>query len=232
VRTAEAEAFLRAVASTCGTRVRPMRQGMRLWRAQLDHRYEAYRGWEVAVPCAPDRMKPLRDSAIEERANPKGIPCLYLSTTERAAMSEMRPWVGSMVSVAQFETVRPLIIVDCSVLHDQYFKLAFLDRKIGEEVSPDKVEEIVWASIDRAFAEPVTRSDNVAEYAATQIIAELFLSEGYHGVAYKSAFGEDAYSVASFDLDSAAYVDAKLFEVKGVDFQFEELDRPVPQGDC
>jgi hypothetical protein len=85
VRTAEAEAFLRTVASTCGTRIRPMREGMRLWRAQLDHRYEVYRGWEVAVPCAPDRMKPLRDSAIEGRANPKGIPCLYLSTAERAA---------------------------------------------------------------------------------------------------------------------------------------------------
>jgi hypothetical protein len=48
---------------------------------------------------------------------------------------------SSMVSVAQFQTVRPLTVVDCSVLHGQYFKLAFLDRKIGEEVSPDRVDE-------------------------------------------------------------------------------------------
>jgi hypothetical protein len=65
-----------------------------------------------------------------------------------AAMSDVRPWVGAMVSVATFEIVRPLRIVDCSVLHDKYLSLAFLDREILEPVPSEKIDEVVWAAID------------------------------------------------------------------------------------
>jgi RES domain-containing protein len=133
-------------------------------------------------------MKPLPLSAYEGRANPKGIPCLYLATTGETAMSEVRPWLGALVSVATFEVVRPLSVVDCSVLHDQYFNLAFLERRLLEPIPPEKVDQVVWAAIDGAFAEPVTRTDDTADYAATQTIAELFRSEGYDGVVYKSVF--------------------------------------------
>jgi len=217
VRTSEAEEFLRAVASTCKPRLQLVRKGMPLWRAQLPSHFEE----TTDDPLPPCRMKPKRERAFEGRVNPKGIPCLYLSTTANAAMSEVRPWIGSLVSVAQFETVRPLTIVDCAISHDQYFNLL-----LDWPVSPDKIDEIVWAEIDRAFAEPVTRTDDTAEYAATQTLAELFRNEGYDGVAYKSAFGEDGYSVALFDLDSARQLDGALFKTRSVEFTFEASGNP------
>lgn len=55
-------------------------------------------------------------------------------------MSEVRPWIGALVSLAQFKTVRPLTVVDCSVLHDKYFDL-ILDRKFDEPISADKFDE-------------------------------------------------------------------------------------------
>jgi hypothetical protein len=142
-------------------------------------------------------------------------------------MSEVRPWVGALVSVAQFKVVRPLTIVDCSVLHDQYFNLAYLSRTfddLGQNKpwSPDEIEKIVWAAIDAAFAEPVTDTDDVADYAPTQTLAELFRSEGYDGVAYKSAFGEEGYSVALFDLNSARQLNGALRQVKSIKFEFKD----------
>jgi hypothetical protein len=227
VRTPEAERFLRDVAVTCKARLVPIEQGRPLWRAQLGNAWrlaepDKPKGFEVAVPHPASRMKPLANSAIEGRVNPKGIPCLYLAMTKTAAMSEVRPWLGAMVSVALFETTSALTVVDCSLLHDQFLKLAFLDRIVGEDVPPEKIDDIVWASIDRAFAEPVTRADDTADYAATQVIAELFRAEGYDGVAYKSAFGADGYNVALFRLDAANQVDAELHETTDINFKFED----------
>jgi hypothetical protein len=77
--------------------------GRIFWRAQLGHdwREERQDGEVFEVQCAhsSQRMKPRRDRAPEGRVNPKGIPCLYLATTKEAAMSEVRPWMGSYISV-------------------------------------------------------------------------------------------------------------------------------------
>jgi RES domain len=154
VRTPESEEFLRTVAVTCKARLRRVKKDSIFWRAQLGHDLRVgetadYRQLEeVAFP--PPRMRPREKRATEGRANPKGIPCLYVSTTAHAAMSEVRPWVGALVSLAQFKVVRPLTIVDCSVLHDQYLNLAFLNRTFDMKtstmstLSSDEVEKIVW----------------------------------------------------------------------------------------
>lgn len=231
VRTAEGDAFLRAVAATCKERLRVVKEGSIFWRAQLGCGSRPLEGsdddfQDAAFP--PLRMKPRRERASDGRANPKGIPYLYVATTAQTAMSEVRPWVSAQVSVAQFKVLRQLTIVDCSVLHDQYVKLAFLNRTFDPTTSamstpaPEEVEKIVWAAIDGAFSQPVTASDDTADYAPTQILAELFRSEGYDGLAYKSAFGEKGFNIALFDIDSARQVNGFLYSVETVAFKFGE----------
>jgi RES domain-containing protein len=225
VRTPEAEEFLRVVASTCKARLLRVERGHVFWRAQLGCEWRAPEELvfvQLPAPHPPSRMKPLPLSATEGRANPKGIPYLYLATTKIAAISEVRPWIGAMVSLAKFETVRELSIVNCSVLHGQFFSRALFKRRMLEPPSPEEVDDIVWAAIDTAFEEPVTRADDTAEYAATQTIAELFRTEGHDGIAYTSAFGDDGYNVALFDLDSARQVDETVHETKAINFTFEE----------
>ncbi|WP_316227148.1 MULTISPECIES: RES family NAD+ phosphorylase [unclassified Bradyrhizobium] len=226
IRTEASDDFLIAVAATCKERLRPVRAGHIFWRAQLGNDWDTTgHKFEVAVAFGPKRMKPLDDRAMEGRANPKGIPRLYLSTSENAAMSEVRPWIGAMVSLAQFKIVRELTLVDCSVLHGKYVDL-ILDRTFDEPIPPEKFDQIVWAAIDRAFSEPTTRADDTAEYTPTQVLAEFFESEGYDGVAYKSAFGEDGFNIALFDLGAAIQVNGSLYETKSVKFEFEEMGNP------
>ncbi len=219
IRTPSTELFLASVAATLQSRVREIPVGWLAWRAQLgnDWRYEDSISDEVPSAYPPPRMKPLTDRAYEGRANPKGIPCLYLATSELTAISEVRPWIGSYVSVGQFRTTKSVRVVDCSQhqpRHPVFFK----------EPAPRQREQAVWAHINSAFAEPVTRSDDTAEYVATQILAELFRDQGYDGVAYKSAFGEDGHNVALFDIECAHLLNCTLHQVDGVTCRYSQAD--------
>jgi RES domain-containing protein len=223
IRSAQAEEFLGTVAATCGARARDIPVRWIAWRAQLGHDWRHIEEIEDDIPCAygPARMKPILGRAQEGRINPKGIPCLYLATTLETAISEVRPWIDSLVSVAQFRMMRPLRVVDCSV-HQAQRSLVFFFK----EPSTADREQAVWAHIDRAFSEPTTRSEDAADYVATQILAELFRREGYDGVAYKSAFGEQGFNIALFDLGAAELLNCGLYKIDGLEYRFKESDQP------
>ena len=243
----EIREFLETVRQTAAKHVDVLPRATPLWRAQLgndwrsDHSGEsdfptldtscrASVVWESSVsenhprlpgtPCpfAPERMKPLRERAVEGRANPKGIPFLYLATDHMTAIGEVRPWIGSHVSVGLFKTGRELRLVNCTtgpldVLH------------IGKEPPAEKREELVWTCIGEAFARPVTSSDDVADYTPTQVIAELFRTGGFDGVRYRSSLGE-GHNIVLFDVDAAALEECRLFTIQDVTFAAAEGENP------
>ena len=225
IRAPEDDDFLHEVLRTSASRIRDVPAGSVLWRAQLGHDWRPYYEGDryvddLPTQYLPDRMKPLPDRATEGRANPKGIPVLYLSTRKKTAMSEVRPWLGSRVSCARFETTRDLKIVDFSVHHGSGFVFYF------SEPDASKREEAVWRQIDRAFSEPTTAADDTADYVPTQVIAELFRNEGYDGIAYKSAFGKKGYNVVLFDPADAELTSCILFEAKSLKFRFKQSGNP------
>jgi hypothetical protein len=169
-------------------------------------------------------MKPLPDRANEGRVNPKGIPCLYFSTVIQTAMAETRPWIGSYVSVAQFIILKDLVVVDCS---SDWWPGCGRNRiqRVGTEPEPVKREEAVWQSINRAFSEPVTRNDDVAEYTPTQVLAEAFRSAGYDGIVYGSKLGSGK-TVAVFDLKAAEVASCHLYRVEGVSLAYDIAAEP------
>jgi hypothetical protein len=96
-----------------------------------------------------------------------------------------------------------------------------------EEPSPEKRVQSVWTHIDMAFARPITRNDDSADYVPTQIIAELFKSEGFDGIGYKSSCSEmSGFNIALFDLDAAALAMCELHKINGVQFFSSEADNP------
>ncbi|MCA0367938.1 MAG: RES family NAD+ phosphorylase [Proteobacteria bacterium] len=220
VRTSETEAFLAAVLETSASRRVTIPAGQLYWRAQLGHAWRPMGSdHDEEIPCAypADRMKPLPGRAWDGRANPRGIPCLYMASSMETAMSEVRPWIGSLVSVGQFRTQRELTVVDCS-RHHTGVPFHF------EEPEPEARANAVWRHIDRAFAEPMTRSDDQADYTATQILAELFKHAGLDGVVYRSNFGSDGFNIALFDPDVAELVNCGLYKTKAMQPEFEEAD--------
>ena len=89
----------------------------------------------------------------------------------------------------------------------------------------------MWMAIDRAFATPVSRDDEPKEYIPTQIIAEVFKSEGFDGITYKSLLSDDGFNLALFDLEAAGIVHCALRKVSAIRFDFLDIGNEYFLGD-
>jgi hypothetical protein len=225
VRYIAADRFLIDVLATCGSRERTIGRGTIYWRARLGYETvpvtlsgdddDIQVMTDEARPYSKDGMKPVSNWQSEGRANPRGIPYLYLATTRDTALAEVRPWIGSMISVAEFRIQRDLRIIDCSVHH----ALENMITLIGDTTRTR--EDGMWMAIDNAFATPVTKQDEGGEYIPTQIVAEMFKREGFDGIVYKSLLSEDGYNLALFNLNDADVVQCALYNTGSIRFDFK-----------
>lgn len=225
----ESKDFLNSIIDTCGDRERSLKKGSIVWRAQNGHSWrplyqhvpetnEDIHVDDLPTPFPKGRMKPLVDSAAEGRANSKGIPCLYVATDKETAMSEVRPWLGAILSVAQLRLTRDLKVLDFSVEQGKNNLLLYF-----EEPTSEKIIQAVWSDIDNAFSKPTKASDLKSEYAPTQIISEFIKSKRYDGIAYKSALAE-GHNICLFDLESADVVDCSIYEPIKISFDFKRVE--------
>jgi len=208
--------FLETVLKTAKDRITQIPKGFIYWRAQsgcilpkTDDGFE--------FPFSKDRMKPRIDRANEGRINPKGIPCLYMALKRDTALAEVRPWVGAKISVSQCKIIKNLSVINC--YSDTKLKISH------GEPPPKERTEMVWAYIDRAFSEPVTPEDDIADYVPTQIIAELFKQNDFDGIAYGSSLGE-GHNLALFDIDKADIANVQIYELKQISFEFKKAEGP------
>jgi hypothetical protein len=227
----ESKDFLNSILQTCGAREIILQKDSIVWRAQNGHELrpifqtdpdtcEDIYIDDAPCPFPSERMKPLPDSATEGRANSKGIPHLYVASDKETAMSEVRPWLGAILTVAKLKLKKDLKILDFSVNHGQRsFNLNLLSGK----ASPDEIDKAVWSDIDNAFSQPTKASDIKSEYAPTQIISELIRSQGFDGIAYKSSLGE-GYNICLFELDVADVIDCSIFEPTSMKFEFKKVN--------
>jgi hypothetical protein len=226
VRGATEDDFLREVLATSGNRRLTIPQGNPFWRARLGCEQEVLTSqtgelivtWREDRPYTPAAMKPVANWQSEGRANPRGIPYLYLAMRRETALAEVRPWIGAKVSVAQFKIRRDLTVIECT-RHDEEILAGLLQDKGRPR------QDGLWAAIDQAFATPVNRDDEPKEYIPTQIIAELFKAAGVDGVAYKSLLTKPGFNLALFNLDDADLVDCELFEVKSISFSYHTTQK-------
>ena len=177
--------------------------------------------FEVPAAYPSARMKPIPEKATDGRANPRGIACLYLATQKDTAALEVRPLIGSYISVAQFKVLRDVRLVNCSGK-----RMDALSRWLRKTWIPEEIEQAVWSDINEAFSEPVERGDSSLDYVPTQILAETFKRHGLDGVAYKSSYGEEGFNVALFDIETADLINCGLHRIKDVSVVMTEQDSP------
>jgi hypothetical protein len=101
-----------------------------VWRAQLGNCWSEVekegKVHRVPSPYPKTRMKPIPEKVSDGRANPKGIACLYIATDYDTAILEVRPLIGSFVTVAKMAITKPLKIVDFT---SAYVNLALLNSE-------------------------------------------------------------------------------------------------------
>ena len=225
--------FLSAILSTRYERESKIPIDSMVWRAQIGIEYHPQYGPDgiqydkVPIGFPDKRMKPSSAAAREGRANPAGIPVLYVATSKQTAISEVRPWIGSDISLARLRVTRDLTAIDLSVLHGE---LSMRNLTWGQllgnaQIDAETKKRGVWTSVDNAFSQPVTLEDTTGAYVPTQVLSELFRDAGYDAVIYGSHFG-DGHNIAIFDVEDAEVVDCRPCSVSRIVVEYREMGDP------
>jgi len=152
------------------------------------------------------------------RANPAGIPYLYLGSTAATAIAEVRPQTGETVCVGEFMLgkvravdlraprlrVSPFILSDSTDIARLLSDLPLLER-LGEELT-----------------RPVLPKSAAFEYTPSQYLCEFIKHGGFDGVVYRSSVS-NGINLALFDPARAAGVAVRVVRVERVSVDFHPL---------
>lgn len=210
--------FLNAVKASLCTREVTLEKGIILYRSQFGYARYPLEDYEAIEGHPRERMIPTSKYAKEGRVNPKGIPYLYLSSDKDTSMSEMRAHVGEFLSCADFKVVNNLRIVDCHRT-DKVFDL--VPTIFNPPTSQYDISITVWSTINDAFSLPVRNSDTSNDYIPTQILAELFRTEGFDGICYKSSTAQ-GLNYALFNVHAAEFIKSSIMKCSAIFYQFNE----------
>lgn len=156
------------------------------------------------------------------RANYKYIPYLYCASNPYTALVEVRPRIGSTVSIATIQVKEEIRLLD--------FTLRDLPKKMKET----KIN--LFSDLSYLFSKPIANEDDTLDYIPTQYIAEYAKNLGYDGIAFESSltpelhipsfslFELDWYNAVIFNYDKCVPVRSNLFEVHAQYTECQQID--------
>jgi hypothetical protein len=182
------------------------------------------RNWYRARICEDDAPfglegmgAPPKKNASNGRANPVGIPYLYLASDGPTAISEVRPQTGHNVCIAEFELLGELKVIDL--------------RHPRLTISPFYVEDVdglvrlrgdigLLEKLGHELTRPVLQSAAAFDYIPSQYLCEFVKSKGWDGVMYRSSVG-NGVNIALFDVNRGRAISTSMSKVTGVKFDIE-----------
>lgn len=164
---------------------------------------------ETPIPLSEMSAPPHR-LARHGRANPAGIPYLYVGSTPATAVAEVRPHTGDAATVAQF-TLPSLRAVDLRSPRAAVSPFTLDDG----EISQLRADLPLLERLGEELTRPVLPRGAAFEYAPSQYLCEFIKSCGFDGVVYRSSVG-DGINLALFDPTLATGVDAAQYAVQRV----------------
>jgi len=191
-------------------------------KVEKDEKYYRTRleSGDETEPLPKEKMgaPPPENTLTGGRANPPGIPFLYLSDDPKTAISEKRPWKGAKVSVATFKTIKDIQLVDLSskfIIDDPF--------AYGDELQFVVSEKYLLWRLGRSLSKPVNPNKLSVEYIPTQYLTEIIRNMNYDGLIYPSALGKGK-NIVLFDEGVVRCEDVKLYQVDSVDYSSSEFD--------
>jgi hypothetical protein len=218
ILSAKHRRFLDTVLRESTTRQDTVDKGAYFYRARIG--FDSHTD-EFSPLAPPEMVAPPPHKALAGRINPAAIPYLYLGSNVATAIAEVRPWVGAFVSVGLFKIRRQLRIIDLR----KELRNQFIDHLFGRKLTPEEIQETIWALINQSFSEPVAPGDELG-YIPTQYLAEAFKLHGFHGVLYKSSLHPDGFNLALFSPKYAKLESCGLHRVQGLNYSYRQAGNP------
>jgi hypothetical protein len=166
----------------------------------------------------PSKMsKPPKSDATEGRANPTGIPYLYLASDVNTAISEIRPQVENKITVGKFRVRDKIDVID---LRSPTIGSPF---RWGEYLELVLKLQGFLRTLGSILSKPVDRNKTSLEYLPTQYLCEYIKNQGYEGVLYKSHLGR-GYNIVLFNEHKVKCIETKLYKVSSIKVESEVID--------
>ena len=158
------------------------------------------------------------------RANPRGIPFLYLSTDEATVIAELRPGKGQALTLATFvlrEPVRTVDLTEASAVESPFGQgdLEALVQRRTPYGLLDQVNQMLSHPIDPQQAE--------LEYLPTQYLTEVMRQVGYDGLLFNSALGPGD-NLLLFRPAQAEIVSARQVSVTHIHYHWQRAEAARP----
>tara|TARA_R110002012_G_scaffold218313_1_gene389599 strand:+ start:1949 stop:2944 length:996 start_codon:yes stop_codon:yes gene_type:complete len=134
---------------------------------------------------ASDMGCPPKEIASGGRANPVGIPYLYLADNVATCIAEVRPSNTTKVSVATFAPSKELAVLDLTSPRKLCSASTFEEEQLSIVLNYLNLLEQLSSDLSR----PVSRERSQLEYIPTQFLCEFIKSvPGFSGLLFKSSF--------------------------------------------
>ncbi|WP_436326966.1 RES family NAD+ phosphorylase [Brevibacterium sp. FAM 27836] len=183
----------------------------------------AYTPWYRARLIAGDEDYDLKDmgapprhKAGHGRANPAGIPYLYLGSTRSTAVAELRPHTGERACVARFELsgASNLKLAD---LRDPRSLISPFTQGDEGDIIELRADLPLLERLGDELTRPVQPRGVPYEYVPTQYLCECIKKLGFDGVLYRSSVSSDSgVNIALFHPEVAVAVESRNVSVTQV----------------
>src|SRR5690606_26124447 len=129
------------------------------------------------------------------RANPAGIPYLYVASDPLTAVSEVRPHPGEVASIARFRLNRPMKVVDLRTPRQLVSPFV-----LGEEdpILQMRRDLLFLEAVSHELMRPIVPRSAAIDYVPTQYICALIQAAKFDGVIYRSSVGK-GHNLALFE---------------------------------
>ncbi len=156
--------------------------------------------------------KPPKNIVSSGRANPVGIPYLYLASSIKTAISEIRGHKGEVVTVAEYEMKNNLELAD---LRDPKATISPFELNTEDELELIYKNMPFLTLLGNELSKPVIPREANLEYLPSQYLCELLKKIGFHGIIYKSSVS-DGNNYVIFN-------DKKLKGVKTLQYKITDI---------
>ena len=185
----------------------------RWFRARLQTEDAPYPIEKMGAP--PNR------TASHGRANPAGIPYLYLGSTEETAVAEIRPHTGEKACVAMFEIPAGITLVDLRSPRRIISPFAINDE---DKLGPLRSDLAFLERLGEELTRPVVPQGALFDYVPSQYVCEFIKKCEYDGVLYRSAVSS-GMNLALFKPDDARGLAVREFDVVRVSAEIRAIVR-------
>jgi hypothetical protein len=163
---------------------------------------------------------PLKEISTAGRANPGGIPYLYLSDNEDTILYEIRASYLDEVTVASFRIKQDLpqeiIISDFTEIPSLYGQI----DKVNDRIKSTLLKQI----ISRDLSKPMRRYDSELDYIPTQFICEFIkVFTNVQGIKFRSSLHNIGNNLVIFNQDIMECKEVKKIQVSKVSIDSKKI---------